>query len=205
MLRWLTHGATLVRPLIILFAKAPRPGFVKTRLQLPPARAAEVHDALVRSVLKTLMELLNEADLELSTDVPTDAWSDFAFARSLQSGGDLGERLYSALAQGLATGREQVMVVGSDSPMLPVAHLRRLLASPVDVALGPTEDGGYYAIACRSVAPEMFDGVRWSTPDALEDTARSAALCGLRCAFGPVWFDVDTPEDLERIREKLAL
>jgi len=194
-------------PLIILFAKAPVPGSVKTRLFpfVDPASASELHTALARDMLESLLTLSDEADLELSTDVETAAWRDVPVERSLQGDGDLGMRIYRALLQGLAAGRQKTMVIGSDAPALPKAHIRGLLLADAHAALGPTEDGGYYAIACRRVAPAMFDGVRWSTRHTLTDTVRAIGQRGLTVALGLPWFDVDQPSDLERLRGLAAL
>jgi glycosyltransferase A (GT-A) superfamily protein (DUF2064 family) len=88
------------------------------------------------------------------------------------------------------------MVIGSDSPGLPAGYIQALLESPADAALGPTEDGGYYAIQCRRVAPAMFAGVRWSTSHTCQDTTRALQACGFSVSNGPSWFDVDEPADL---------
>jgi uncharacterized protein len=187
-------------PLLVLFAKAPVPGRVKTRLGLDPRAAAELHDSFVRRMLVMLESLRGEADIELSTDEPTAAWLEFAAERSLQSAGTLGERIYGAVERGLGGGRPKVMVLGSDSPDLPPGHVRALLAPAADVSIGPAEDGGFYAIACRRTDPAMFDGVHWSTGSALEDTIGALRRCGLSVAIGPAWFDVDRPEDLAHVR-----
>jgi uncharacterized protein len=190
-----------MRSVILVFAKAPVPGGVKTRL-IPPLtapQAAALHQALVRDTLASLASLAGRADLALYTDIPTDAWNDLKVARAVQSGGDLGQRLLAALQETLGAGRPQAMVLGSDSPTLPVSYLSALLDSSSDVALGPTEDGGYYAIAAKRVHPEMFTGVRWSTPHALADTIQAVARCGLSVAIGRPWFDIDTPADLNRL------
>jgi len=186
-------------PLIILFAKVPAPGRVKTRLAVAPQRAADLHSAFVHQTLVMLESLRGDADVELSTDEPTAAWREFAVARSVQSPGQLGDRIYAALARALAAGRPKVLILGSDSPGLPAAHVRALLASPADVSLGPVEDGGFYAIACRQTAPAMFQGVRWSTSFTLRDTVMALRACGLSVETGPAWFDVDRPEDLARL------
>ena len=200
------HGSTfdpgrrrLLLPLLIVFAKAPRPGFVKTRLGLEPTAAGSLHTEFVRRTLETACGLCHEAELELSLDTPCAAWPEFAVPRSVQHEGDLGVRLYSALENGLAAGHPKVVILGSDSPTLPAEHIRWLLNCDADVALGPTFDGGYYGIACRKVIPGMFAGVRWSTPDALRDTITSVEICGLRSVVGPEWFDVDTPVDLQSV------
>jgi rSAM/selenodomain-associated transferase 1 len=190
-----------MRPVIVLFAKAPLAGRVKTRLSppLPPDLAARLHDAFVRDTLESLHSLDNSADVELHTDMPTDAWADLAVPRKLQHEGDLGLKMLQALDDALKAGRERVMIVGSDSPTLPPDHLELLSCAPDDVALGPTLDGGFYAIACARAHPRMFDGVRWSAPDTLDRTVRAIHACGLTVAQGVAWYDVDTPEDLERL------
>jgi glycosyltransferase A (GT-A) superfamily protein (DUF2064 family) len=104
-----------------------------------------------------------------------------------------------AISTELARGRPRVMIVGSDSPTLPRAHLERLLSSRADVALGPCEDGGYYAISCGKAHPEMFAGVEFSSPGTLGQTVRAARACDLTVELGEPWFDVDSPVELERL------
>jgi rSAM/selenodomain-associated transferase 1 len=186
-------------PKIVLFAKAPAPGRVKTRLGIDPRRAAELHWRFVLETLEMLQSLRDDADVELSTDEPTEAWGEFSGARSVQCTGELGERIYAALKQALAEGRPKALILGSDSPGLPTAHIRALLASAADVSLGPVDDGGFYAIACGRIAPAMFEGVRWSTGVTLSDTVEALKRGGLSVELGPAWFDVDRPEDLRRL------
>lgn len=187
-------------PLIIVFAKAPRPGYVKTRLGLDPTEAASLYSEFVNQTLQTAWNLRDEAKLELSLDIPCAAWTEFSISRTVQHDGDLGMRLYAALDRGLGVGHPKVMILGSDSPTLPVHHIRWLLRCETDVALGPTLDGGYYGIACRKIGPTMFDGVRWSSVDALRDTTAAIERCGMSYELGPEWFDVDTPDDLDRLQ-----
>jgi len=170
-------------------------------LGLEPAAAASLYKEFVERTLETVGDLRDEAELELSLDIPCSAWSEFELHRTVQHEGDLGVKLYSELERGLAAGRPKVVILGSDSPTIPVEHIRWLLNCDADVALGPTLDVGYYGIGCRKVIPGMFAGVRWSTPDALRDTITSIEICGVRCVVGPEWFDVDTPEDLVRMRK----
>lgn len=188
-----------MRPVIILFAKAPVPGRVKTRLlsRFSPEEAAELHHAFVADTLETLSKI-NGANCELHTDTISDAWPEANVTRSLQCEGNLGLRMFHALRGGLAKA-PRAMIVGSDAPTLPVSHLVELLGAPADVALGPTEDGGYYAIACRRIDERMFDGVHWSGPGAREETAKACEACGLSVALGHEWFDIDTPEDVDRL------
>jgi rSAM/selenodomain-associated transferase 1 len=186
-------------PLVIVFAKAPVPGRVKTRLTPPlrPEEAAALHERFVRETVARLAALPGVA-FELHTDEPTTAWSDLPVRRRLQAPGGLGARMLAAIEAALAAGHPRAMIVGGDSPDLPAAHLQALVDGQSDVALGPARDGGYYAIACRRTHPQMFSDVRWSSPHALTDTIRAAAACGLSVEVGAPWRDIDTPEDLER-------
>jgi len=192
---------------MILFAKAPIPGRVKTRLAtaIGAQPAAELYRAFVADTISKLAEFRDVADIELHTDTLTDAWTEQGVARDLQVASGLELKLLHALAGALQTGRPQVMVLGSDSPTLPRGHIQRLLDSKADVALGPCEDGGYYAIACRRVHSEMFTGVEWSTSHVLEQTERAVRASGLSVERGDLWYDVDGPEDLARLMKDPAL
>jgi uncharacterized protein len=194
-------------PVIILFAKAPMPGRVKTRL-VPPLRpdtAALLYTAFVRDTLESLLSLAMIVDVELHTDIETDAWADIAVPRSLQDEGDLGLKMLNALKAALHRGHAQALILGSDSPDLPPVHLQTLLLLDADIALGPADDGGYYAIVARRIHPDMFAGVGWSTPDTLQNTVDACAACGLTTALGPAWFDIDDAVDLERLRNSACI
>src|SRR5437870_2982046 len=191
-----------MRPAIILFAKAPLAGHVKTRLEerLGADATLALHEAFVLDMLDKLLTLSDFADIELHTDIQTDVWRRPQVTLGEQSAGDLGLKMLHALSAGLTEGRERVCIVGSDAPTLPAAHLRTLLASPADVAFGPCEDGGYYAIACRRTHAEMFRGVEWSSRVTLAQTEQAVRRCAMSVEQGPVWYDIDLPQDLLRLR-----
>ena len=186
-------------PLIIVFARKPEPGKVKTRLGVRPDDACALHTCFVRGTLQMLAAIPNVA-VELSTDAACAEWPEWPGRRSIQRPGDLGARMYGAIERSLRAGHPQVLILGSDSPGLPASHVTELLGSGADVTLGPTDDGGYYAICCRRAHASMFRGVRWSSRTTLQDTIREAQLCGLNTHLGPQWFDIDTPDDLNRLR-----
>ena len=189
-----------VRPVIVLFAKAPRAGRVKTRLcpPLSPAEAADLHLQFTLQTLKKLSSFGPEYTIELHTDVDSDAWRDLGVSVRLQCEGNLADRMLHAVRL-VGT---PATIVGSDAPALPARYLKEILESDADVTLGPTEDGGYYAIAFRvDPPPEVFTGVRWSSEHTLEDTVKSAEACGLNVALGRECWDVDSPADLNRYLE----
>jgi uncharacterized protein len=198
---------------VAIMAKAPRAGGVKTRL-CPPLRADEAA-ALYRCFLLDKIEAVGAlADAHpVIAYTPEDAHAEVGalapgFALAVQRGPDLGARLYTTLSGLLGAGHPAAIAVDSDTPTLPVEFLQQavgLLSRPgPDVVLGPTEDGGYYLIGVRAAHRELFDDVPWSTSEVLQATLRRAATAGLRTACLPPWFDVDTAEDLERLRASLA-
>ena len=185
-----------MKPLIAVFAKAPIPGRVKTRL-VPPLTsevAALLHERLVADVWSRL-NALSDADCELHTDQHTSAWPEIS-PKSLQCDGDLGQRMTHAIEHGFTAGRPSVAIVGGDIPEFPVAALSAMLSSTSDVSFGPARDGGYYALVCRRSAPGMLAGVRWSTAHALADSIASCIRAGLNISIGQPWHDVDSEEDL---------
>lgn len=187
-------------PAIAVFAKAPIAGRVKTRLAaaIGPEKAAALYESMVARLLDRLIGAGLAADIELHTDISTDAWNCFNVTRRLQVDGDLGEKMRAALAGMLAEGRPRAMILGGDVPSVPVSHLQELLSLDADVALGPAEDGGYYAISCRRTAAAMFRDVAWSTASTLADTKAACERAGLTVACGGGWFDVDTLDDFAR-------
>lgn len=175
--------------LVIVFAKAPVPGRVKTRLigRLGADGAAGLHEAMVSGLLTAMAK----AHLELHTDVETAAWPGFRGTRGLQSGGDLGERMYAALDGALRRGYHRVTLVGSDSPLLGWPQLRRLASCRQDVGFGPARDGGYWGVSVRRMAAGMFRGVGWSQPDTLRKSMEACRNCGLTVGLAGLLPDVD--------------
>jgi uncharacterized protein len=187
-----------MKPVLIVYAKAPIAGKVKTRLipKLGEAGATRLHQAFVEDTLAMADTLAEVFDVELHTDVPTDAWS-WRGVRRVQCEGDLGMKMYTTLCAALDAGRPFALIIGSDAPTLPAEFVKDLARSTADVVLGPARDGGFYAIGCRTTHPEMFAGVTWSTASTRAQTIESLKRCGLEVAEGCEWFDVDEPEDLD--------
>ena len=184
----------------MLFAKAPVKGLVKTRLvpAIPAEFALDLHRAFVKDMISRF-RYLEATDFELHTNMTTDEWADIGVAHKLQIPGDLGLKMIHALDAALQSGYRRALVLGGDAPTLPVGHVRTLLASERDVALGPAQDGGFYAISAGRVCHRMFDGVPWSQSDTMARTMEAIDRSGLSVELGPPWFDVDEPGDLRRL------
>ena len=185
--------------ILAVFAKAPIPGRVKTRLipPLTPESAASLHEAMVLDTVNAGSSF-QAAVCELHTDIVTDAWNDLDVSRKLQIPGDLGLKMLHALDTGLRAGAPRVLILGARTTV-PPGHIDALLASDADIALGPADDGGYYAISARRVHPDMFRDVEWGTHTALNATIRAITAHGLSVEIGPAWYDVDQPADLVRL------
>jgi hypothetical protein len=192
---------------LVVFAKAPEAGSVKTRLcpPLSPHEAAALAEAFLRDVLALAQSLADCALMLCYTPRGTrNRMRRLAPSRwrlRLQRGADLGERLGHVMADLLTDPRARVVVLGSDSPQLPSATLSAAYASLArhDLVLGPAEDGGYYLIGLRRWTRGLFDGVRWSTDRALADTLERARTLGLSCELLEQAYDVDDIASLRRL------
>ncbi len=202
-------------------AKAPRAGEAKTRLAPPLTREAAAR--LAASLFADTVSLaLGLGAAVVVAYAPADGRASLKKLLRLtsteeasggvlwleQRGEDLGERLDGVAARAFEAGFGPLLFVGADSPTLPPSFLASALEGlgrgRADVALGATEDGGYYAVGTRAPAAGLFDAVEWSTPRAYVQTARNAARLGLRLLELPPWYDVDTPADLARLRAELS-
>jgi hypothetical protein len=125
-----------------------------------------------------------------------------------QRSGDLGRRLALAFRDLLQLGVGPVVVIGSDVPSLPTSVLAQALSSfedpRLDGVIGPSEDGGYYLIGLRKPCPELFRSIAWSTSRVFEQTMLRARAQRLRIRVLPRGWDVDTPDDLQRLRRWLG-
>jgi rSAM/selenodomain-associated transferase 1 len=197
---------------VAIMAKAPRAGEVKTRLcpPLSPAEATELYRCFLLDkieqvrMLKSAIPAIAYTPAEERTFFETLAPGFVLFP---QEGPDLGARLASCFDHLLERGYAGALAVDSDTPTLPAEFLEQalaLIATPdVDVVVGPSEDGGYYLIGLRRAHRELFDEIAWSTAMVLPETVRRAAAKRLRVVSLPRWFDVDTADDLERLKASL--
>jgi rSAM/selenodomain-associated transferase 1 len=196
-----------VHPTILVFAKYPEPGRVNTRL-VPPLSHAQAA-ALHRASLDTTCELARSIDGARAVLVvtPDDRASDLAGevapavdAHWAQGPGTLGARLARATARAFDEGATAVVLLGADSPTLPRRYLHEALAALEDhpVAMGPSDDGGYYLLALALNVPELFDGVHWGTGRVADQTRRRAQEVGVRLHEIANWHDIDRPEDIRR-------
>jgi rSAM/selenodomain-associated transferase 1 len=192
---------------VVVFAKAPRPGYAKTRLA--PALGAEGAARLARRLLETALGAALDAGVgpvELcgapdALDPAFDGLARRAVATlSAQGEGDLGARMARAFERGLRE-HGRVIVIGTDAPALDAAYLRGAAAALVDhdAVFGPALDGGYTLVGLRRRAPALFEGMAWSTARVMDETRARLARLGLRHAELAPLADIDEPADLRHL------
>lgn len=191
---------------VLVFARDPQPGRVKTRLV--PELGAEGACALYRMLLDHVLGTVRRADVgvvELWWDQAPSAaaqqrWNPDAPVR-VQADGDLGARMRGALESTLAAGALPILV-GSDLPGLTMEHCRDAAAAlreGADAVFSPALDGGYGLVGLGRPWPQGFDAMPWGTDAVMAATRARAAADGLRIReLAPVW-DVDDAADLARL------
>lgn len=198
---------------LIVFAKAPVAGTVKTRL-IPPLTArgaAALHRALVRNTLRKAVRAgIGPVELHCSPSTEHPFFRDcakwFGVALRTQLGDDLGSRMERAFAMTLPS-FPCALLVGADCAALTAADIRaaaQQLRDGMDAVLVPAEDGGYALIGLRRTVPALFTGIGWGGAGVMADTRRRLQTLGWRWAELPMRWDVDRPKDLGRL-ETLGL
>jgi hypothetical protein len=189
-------------------AKYPEPGQVKTRLAsaIGPQAACTLYRAFILDLAWRLEPL--------GFPITWAHWpAEAAFASLVagarcvaQEGRDLGDRMAHASAAVLAADPTPVLVIGTDSPHLPLAALKEAanaLAGDADVVLGPAEDGGYWLVGLRTPTPGLFEKIAWGDASVFTETLERAEDLGLRVHVAAGTFDVDEPDSLEELRAVL--
>jgi hypothetical protein len=194
------------RAVLGIFAKQPLPGRVKTRLcpPLTPAQAARLYHCCLRETVRLAEQedwcawLFYQGQRQFFSQ----AFPDVHLAE--QTGDHLGDRLTQAFASRFADGALQVVIIGSDSPDLPVSLIRQAFCALArhDVVLAPATDGGYVLIGLRQPAPELFTNIPWSTGEVLSATRRKLAELQLKCRELPGWHDVDDVASLRQLIQR---
>ncbi len=191
-----------MRRTLIIMAKAPDMGRVKTRLgrAIGMGRATQIYRRLLRLTLEEARGPGWETVIAVEPRSGLQAWRQLWLRNArliVQSPGDLGARLRAAIAAAARNG--PVVIIGADAPALRRRHIteafRRL--DRADAVFGPAADGGFWlaGLARRKRAPDEFENIRWSTAHALEDVRKSLPKA-FTVALLETLHDVDEPEDL---------
>jgi rSAM/selenodomain-associated transferase 1 len=199
--------------LLILFAKAPERGYVKTRLVpfLSEENACTLQKALI---LDTLYQTESPQWNTVLACAPTPEHPFFIECSQRQpvrlikqEGTDLGERMKNALYWGLGSSYQKVVIIGCDTPTLPVAFLCDAFVAldHHQAVIGPSTDGGYYLIGATSVNTNLFANMAWGTDHVFQKTVEQLKADQWSYHLLPPWYDIDRPEDMTRLKEQLNL
>jgi rSAM/selenodomain-associated transferase 1 len=192
---------TLDKPAVLIFAKAPIPGFCKTRMQpaVTPEQCAVLQDAL----LKDLMVLKKEIEPDVHVWVAYTPTENEAYFRAFssrvfeQKGKDLGERMRNGLVRLFNKSYQSVTVIGTDTPLHKEdIHLAFAQLKEYPVVIGPAHDGGYYLLGLTQDVPELFSDISWGTCYVFNETMRRVKNLGLQAGLLDRKRDIDDPYDL---------
>lgn len=203
-----------MNPAIIVMAKIPQIGTVKTRLRpfLSAENCAELAGCFLQDALSSAAQISENIIFAFSpAELKTEAEAIFAANVKLieQNGFDLGERLFNAFLDAENLGFSPLIAIGTDSPTLPPSVLQSAIKSfynlENDLILGATDDGGYYLIGLRKPVKEIFADISWSSAKVFQETVEKANLLGMKSLTElPVWYDVDLPDDLMRLNDEVS-
>lgn len=198
-----------MKQLLIVMAKASEVGRVKTRL-VPPLsadQAARLNGAMIRTTLWRMSH--PEWDVELHLAGSARAGDGLVHVPVVaQAGEGLGERMLAATEHGFDRGYASVVLIGSDHPTVPVSYVKRAfraLDESDGVAIGPSEDGGYYLIGMTRPMPALFMDMTYSVDSVFDETRHRLTMLDVDVTVLPAWYDVDTGADLARLRNELAV
>jgi uncharacterized protein len=202
-----------LKPAIVVMAKIPQLGAVKTRLRpfLSAEKCVEVSTCFLHDSISNATQIVENVIVAYSPPELKNEVEKLVPANVIlieQCGNDLGERLFSAFQNAENLGFSPIIAIGTDSPSLPNQILQTAIDSfenaENDIVLGETTDGGYYLIGLRKANREIFADVAWSSETVYKETIGQADLLKLRNLTQlPIWYDVDFPADLVKLRNEI--
>jgi rSAM/selenodomain-associated transferase 1 len=196
---------------LIVFAKAPIPGEVKTRLLplLDAETVAALYEQLILHCLNTAVKAgVGPVDLWCTPSIEHPFFNRcserFQIELYQQTEGDIGRRMADAFYETLEKA-DSALLMGTDCPSLTRADLKeakKVLHQGAHAVISPTEDGGYALLGLRQYQPILFEGVSWGTESVLEETRKRLCTLGWHWHELPKRWDVDRPEDVEQLISK---
>jgi rSAM/selenodomain-associated transferase 1 len=198
---------------LVIFVKAPLLGRVKTRLEphLAPDKIVKLYKSFVTEIISKCVHLRGvDKFIGCSPTKDDDFLKGLTVTYNIRSfnqqGKDLGEKIVNAFRDYLKKGYAKVVIIGSDSPTIPVDYIKKAFfeLKKNDFVLGPCCDGGLYLVgAKRKIIPSIFHNIPWDTSKVLNKTLKKLNSLGIRFSMLPFWYDVDTIEDLRFLENHL--
>jgi uncharacterized protein len=202
----------ILNPAIVIMAKVPRQGTVKTRLKpvLTDEQCVELSICFLKDAVNKAKKITPNLIVAFS---PADGRNEIENLLPEveilieQKGNDLGKRMNAAFEFTEAKHFSPIIIIGTDSPDLPPEFINSAIElfknDTTKFVLGAAKDGGYYLIGVRNPVDGIFENVEWSSAKTFAQTVKNARrIFACDVAEIPVWYDVDTPEDLKSLRDE---
>ncbi|GMQ23550.1 TIGR04282 family arsenosugar biosynthesis glycosyltransferase [Algoriphagus sp. oki45] len=187
---------------LIIFQKNPELGKVKTRLAagIGDRKALQIYLNLIQLTFQEAEKTGFDVLVFYSSFIP-ESESRFGYQAFIQKGNDLGEKMENAFHEVIAMGYSKAIIIGTDCPELSTEILLEAESKleTNEVVIGPAEDGGYYLLGLKSLHPELFRSIAWSTGSVLKETLGRARAFRLKSELLVQLSDLDTEEDLIRL------
>lgn len=196
---------------LVIFAKEPRSAPIKTRLKkvLSFDQRLKLYEAFLRDARQICLEVPRSEkivafDSRAYPKMLKQIFKGFVLIR--QQGSDLGQRMHHVFCLSKKKGIDMTVILGTDSPDLPVSFVRSAFRSLKrnDLVLGPCQDGGYYLIGLRDPCEELFCAIPWSSSQVFKKTLDRANKIGLKTDILPEWWDVDVPDDIKSLTKRIG-
>jgi rSAM/selenodomain-associated transferase 1 len=185
---------------LVVFARQPIPGTVKTRLAaaIGADASAEVYAYLLAHAVATAMMVDGGVILSLAEPADREWVSRFGAQNEVQGGGDLGRRMAECFRRRFSEGAVKVVIIGSDNACVAPEHLTAAFDAldEVAVVIGPAQDGGYWLVGQRSPGVDLFSDIPWSSPETLAATRLRLGTLGVAWRELENLPDIDTVDDL---------
>jgi len=198
---------------LIVFVKAPEIGRVKTRLQphLAPEKIVDLYKSFIIEIISRCTRLKGIDKFLGCTPTKNDDFlrglaEKYKLGSFNQRGKDLGEKIVNAFRDYLKKGYTEVVIIGSDSPTIPVDYIKKAFfeLKKNDFVLGPCCDGGLYLVGAKKkiiqIIPSIFHNIPWDTSGVLNKALEKLNSLDVRFSMLPFWYDIDTIEDLRFLK-----
>lgn len=193
----MTFKETIKNNLLVIFAREPVPGRVKTRLakDVGAEAAAALYDLMLRHVVNSVMSPQYDLIICKTPESGRACFEGLAPGALItdQSPGDIGEKMSGVFREEFARGYRKICIIGTDCPGVSSSGIQRAfdLLGKRELVLGLSFDGGYYLVGLSAFHPELFEGISWSTGSVFSETVGKARFLGIGYALLSVRGDID--------------
>ncbi len=196
---------------ILVMAREPAPGRVKTRLSPPLSHqlASYLYEAMLSDTIDIVISLKGAGMylfVEPQNSPYFDRYGGMGISILPQSGINLGEKMENAAKLVWEQSKNPLIIIGTDIPLLTPSIITRSVAmlESTDIVIGPCDDGGYYLIGMRDFTSVPFQQIPWSTDRVLKSTIAKLEEGALSFSFTEELFDIDTARDIEKYVQHIA-